>query len=678
MFGFFKKNVEQDRALAEKSQLELRALVEEVSALKGEVKQSHELIELKTAAYEPKAQEFEAEKSALSSQLKNLQERFDALEKDRAEIVDNRQLLWEEYQKLDALRTTFDPNLGERANQLQTEKDELQERFNAMEKDRAEIVDNRQLLWEEYQKLDALRTTFDPNLGERANQLQTEKDELQERFNAMEKDRSEIVENRQFLWEEYQKLDTSRNEWQEKFHQLEQEIADMRAQGLSALVTAGASIDGQSVDIEQILEDARKLKIQTESFDQENNYLLIQIRQNQDVMEKLTTENKSIKDLNHSLNAKWHRLEKRFPNYIDYGGLEVVSVDGVATTPKIIWKITDYSKAGFALPEFYFQTTLQNGQAGISIVGGGDESVSSQSFVPALLAESQEQRETFIEYGLTEWNKISAASDVLEQLIVNNGVGLGQAEGFDLSFWKSSLITLVQSIQKLPKILRFDRVRLKRELVNPNYEHLWLEFYDVQLDTYRQPKLEIRLAAALVQPGTFSRFPKVEIPLVDGKEKPFESWYPESHDDQGAKLELRFALDKQVFDLGVFAKLSPLDQRLVQSFIYRLPAILNRLAKNKVSIHRQWQDWYEFARATAVVMQNQLNQARSVKETSNAQVTSTNNATPNRSVEQKVNKPISVVSVTKKGPSSAGSSKAAATSKKPMASKKKTASRSAK
>ena len=632
MFGFFKKNDTQEKAQAERAQLELKVLIDEISALKEEIKQGHESSAQKTATYEPKVKELESDKQDLYSQVQK----------------------------------------------VKAEKDELQERFNALEKDRAEIVDNRQLLWEEYQKLNALRTTFDPNLGERANQLQTEKDELQERFNAMEKDRSEIVENRQFLWEEYQKLDTSRNEWQEKFHQLEQEIADMRAQGLSALVTAGASIDGQSVDIEQILEDARKLKIQTESFDQENNYLLIQIRQNQDVMEKLTTENKSIKDLNHSLNAKWHRLEKRFPNYIDYGGLEVVSVDGVATTPKIIWKITDYSKAGFALPEFYFQTTLQNGQAGISIVGGGDESVSIQSFVPALLAESQEQRETFIEYGLTEWNKISAASDVLEQLIVNNGVGLGQAEGFDLSFWKSSLITLVQSIQKLPKILRFDRVRLKRELVNPNYEHLWLEFYDVQLDTYRQPKLEIRLAAALVQPGTFSRFPKVEIPLVDGKEKPFESWYPESHDDQGAKLELRFALDKQVFDLGVFAKLSPLDQRLVQSFIYRLPAILNRLAKNKVSIHRQWQDWYEFARATAVVMQNQLNQARSVKETSNAQVTSTNNATPNRSVEQKVNKPISVVSVTKKGPSSAGSSKAAATSKKPMASKKKTASRSAK
>ena len=632
MFGFFKKNDTQEKAQAERAQLELKVLIDEISALKEEVKHGHESSAQKTATYEPKVKELESDKQDLYSQVQK----------------------------------------------VKAEKDELQERFNALEKDRAEIVDNRQLLWEEYQKLNALRTTFDPNLGERANQLQTEKDELQERFNAMEKDRSEIVENRQFLWEEYQKLDTSRNEWQEKFHQLEQEIADMRAQGLSALVTAGASIDGQSVDIEQILEDARKLKIQTESIDQENNYLLIQIRQNQDVMEKLTTENKSIKDLNHSLNAKWHRLEKRFPNYIDYGGLEVVSVDGVATTPKIIWKITDYSKAGFALPEFYFQTTLQNGQAGLSIVGGGDESVSIQSFVPALLAESQEQRETFIEYGLTEWNKISAASDVLEQLIVNNGVGLGQAEGFDLSFWKSSLITLVQSIQKLPKILRFDRVRLKRELVNPNYEHLWLEFYDVQLDTYRQPKLEIRLAAALVQPGTFSRFPKVEIPLVDGKEKPFESWYPESHDDQGAKLELRFALDKQVFDLGVFAKLSPLDQRLVQSFIYRLPAILNRLAKNKVSIHRQWQDWYEFARATAVVMQNQLNQARSVKETSNAQVTSTNNATPNRSVEQKVNKPISVVSVTKKGPSSAGSSKAAATSKKPMASKKKTASRSAK
>ena len=627
MFGFFKKNDEQEKALAEKSQLELKALVDEIAALKEEVRQGHELIELKTAAYEPKAQEFEVEKSALSAQLQK----------------------------------------------LQSEKDQLQELFNALEKDRAEIVDNRQLLWEEYQKLDALRNTFDPNLSDRANQLQSEKDELQARFNALEKDRSEIVENRQFLWEEYQKLDASRNEWQERFTKLEQEFNDVRAQGISSLVSAGASFDGQNVDIEQILEQGRKLKIQIESLDQENNFLLIQIRQNQDELEKLSIENKTNKDLNHSLNAKWHRLEKRFPSYIDYGGLEIISVDGVAAIPKIIWKITDYSKAGFALPEFYFQTTLQNGQAGISIIDGGDEVSSNQALIPVMLSQSQEQREIFIEYGLSEWNKISAACDVLEQLIINNGVGLGQAEGFDLSFWKSSLTTLIQSIQKLPKILRFDRVRLKRELVNPNYEHLWLEFYDVQLDAYRLPKLEMRFAAALVQSDGFSRFPKIEIPLVNGKDKPFESWYPESHDDQGAKLELRFALDKQVFDLGVFAKLGPSDQRLIQSFVYRLPAILTRLAKSKVSIHRQWQDWYDFARATALVMQNQLNQARTLKE---ADVTKA--AQTSAIAESPAKKSISVVSVTKKGSASKDPSKNMPTMKKPIAVKKKTVSRSAK
>ena len=627
MFGFFKKNDAQEKAQAERAQLELKVLIDEISALKEEIKQGHESSAQKTATYEPKVKELESDKQDLYSQVQK----------------------------------------------VKAEKDELQERFNALEKDRLEVVDNRQLLWEEYQKLDALRTSFDPELKDHASQVQAEKDELQERFNAMEKDRSEIVENRQFLWEEYQKLDISRNEWQERFTNLEQEFNDARAQGISSLVSAGARFDGQNVDIEQILEQGRKLKIQIESLDQENNFLLIQIRQNQDELEKLSLENKTNKDLNHSLNAKWHRLEKRFPNYIDYGGLEIISIDGVAATPKIIWKITDYSKAGFALPEFYFQTTLQNGQAGISIIDGGDEASSNQALIPVLLSQSQEQREIFIEYGLNEWNKISAACDVLEQLIINNGLGLGQAEGFDLSFWKSSLITLVQSIQKLPKILRFDRVRLKRELVNPNYEHLWLEFYDVQLDSYRLPKLEMRLAAALVQADGFSRFPKIEIPLVNGKDKPFESWYPESHDDQGAKLELRFALDKQVFDLGVFAKLGAADQRLIQSFVYRLPAILNRLAKSKVSIHRQWQDWYEFARATALVMQNQLNQARALKEEGSVKA-----AQAADMAESPAKKSISVVSVTKKGSLSKDSSKSMPAAKKSIAAKKKTASRSAK
>jgi predicted nuclease with TOPRIM domain len=626
MFGFFKKNDEQEKALAEKTQLELKTLADEIASLKMELKESHELIELRTAFHEPRSQDFELEKSALNLELQK----------------------------------------------LQSEKDQLQERFNALEKDRKEIVDNRQLLWEEYQKLDALRSTFDPGLGDRANQLQAEKDELQERFSALQKDRSEIVEARQFLWEEYQKLEISRNEWQERFTKLEQEFNDVRAQGISSLVSAGASFDGQHVNIEQILEQGRKLKIQIESLDQENNFLLIQIRQNQDELDKLSVESKTNKELNHSLSAKWHRLEKRFPNYIDYGGLEIVSVDGVAATPKIIWKITDYSKADFALPEFYFQTTLQNGQAGISIIDGGDEASSNQALIPVLLAESQEQRGIFIEYGLSEWNKISAACDVLEQLIINNGAGLGQAEGFDLSFWKSSLATLVQSIQKLPKILRFDRIRLKRELVNPNYEHLWLEFYDVQLDSYRLPKFEMRLGAALVQSEGFSRFPKIEIPLVNGKDKPFESWYPESSDDQGPKLELRFSLDKEVFDLGVFSKLGPVDQRLIQSFVYRLPAILNHLSKSKVSIHRQWQDWYGFAQATALVMQNQLNQARALKEADANQTVQTS-----AKDEDPAKKSISVVSVTKKGSASKDSLKNLPTAKKSIAVKKKTASRSA-
>jgi FtsZ-binding cell division protein ZapB len=631
MFGFLTKNDELKKSLAEQAERELKALKDQITALKELIEKSNESFEEKTLTYEHKLLTIEAVNHKLTPEIEK----------------------------------------------LQAEKDELQKRFNTLEADRLEIVDNRQQLWEEYQKLDALRSSFDPSLKDRASQLQVEKDELQERFNALEADRSEIVKNRQFLWEEYQKLEISRNDWQERFHKIEQEISELRAQGLSALVASGANVDGETVDIERILEGSRLSQMQIESLDQENNFLLIQIRQNQDEIEKFSKENKVIKDLNYSLDAKWRRLEQRFPNYIDYGGLELISVDGVAAAPKIVWKITDYSKAGFSLPEFYFQTILQNGQAGIAMINGDDEGISSQILFPGLLSQSQQQRDIFIEYGLSEWHKLSAACDVLEQLIVNKGVGLGQVEGFDLSFWKNSLATLIQSIQKLPKILRFDRVRVKRELINPNYEHLWLEFYNVELGEYRLPKFEMRISAALVQPEGFSRFPKIEIPLIDGKTKPFESWYPESHDDQGAKLELRFSLDKNVFDFEVFAKLSALDQYFIQSFIYRMPVILNLLAKNKVSIHRPWQDWQEFAKATAQVMKAQLDQIRAIKKADEAKVNANTTAADNILQDQKIKSPTSAVTVTKKGVSSSPQ-KAVVRSKKPIAAKKKTASRLAK
>jgi len=181
----------------------------------------------------------------------------------------------------------------------------------------------------------------------------------------------------------------------------------------------------------------------------------------------------------------------------------------------------------------------------------------------------------------------------------------------DPGFWRPSLKLLPPQIQALPVLLRYDHVKLKRELINPDYEHLWLEFKGLGLGARLIPKFEIRLGAAMVQLGGFSQFPKFEIPLVDGRTKPFESWYAESQDDHGAKLELRFSLEKKVFDAKVWAKLDEVDRALLLRLVYAMPDVLTRLESNHESIHRPWTTWISFARGAVQVIE--LSRAASVQ-----------------------------------------------------------------
>jgi hypothetical protein len=152
--------------------------------------------------------------------------------------------------------------------------------------------------------------------------------------------------------------------------------------------------------------------------------------------------------------------------------------------------------------------------------------------------------------------------------------------------------------------LRYDAVKLKRELINPDYEHLWLELKGMSLGSRIWPKFEIRLGAAMVQRNGFSQFPKFEIPLIDGKTKPFNSWYAESQDDNGAKLELRFSLEKQVFDASVLTKLEGMDRALVLRLIYAMPDVLLRLEAEHASINRPWATWVGFAKAAVQVIED--------------------------------------------------------------------------
>jgi|GEM_PF-1997650 len=161
-----------------------------------------------------------------------------------------------------------------------------------------------------------------------------------------------------------------------------------------------------------------------------------------------------------------------------------------------------------------------------------------------------------------------------------------------------SFTRMLTSPSEPPTLLTYDRVNLKREQVNPDYEHLWLRFENLALDAELWPEFEFRLSCADVRPGHFGHFPKLEFP-EETSQSPFERWFVESYDDFGAKLELRFAIpetsEPESMDLAVWQRVSDNDRAFLASLIASLPKILADLKDTGVYLKRSWEDWGRMA-----------------------------------------------------------------------------------
>lgn len=368
--------------------------------------------------------------------------------------------------------------------------------------------------------------------------------------------------------------------------------------------------------------------VKIKDLKQEKELLLLQINEASEKSNQYFLEIKQLKTANQSLSNQIKRLTAGNPNYVDYGGIEIITVDTVSETPQILWKITDYSAGAVALPEFYFRTSLSDGLAGIGLVQNPKERSEGILFVPQLINKDSEQLDLFKGFSGLQWNQIQAACTILSQLLKDGGRSLnagGGADDFDLGFWQSSFLSLIENIRRLPQVFRYEKIKLKRELQNPDYEHLWLEFHDVTFGDFKSNKFELRIGASMIDRNGFSLLPKLEFPLVDGKHKPFESWFAESGDDFGQKFELRFSLEKQVFDVNTFQRLNVADQKLVQVLSFVLPTAINKLIKSRVSIHRPWATWSSFVNETVAIL---LNLTRGLQADSNTKAKTAQGALP--------------------------------------------------
>lgn len=368
--------------------------------------------------------------------------------------------------------------------------------------------------------------------------------------------------------------------------------------------TQTAEISKIKAELERTVRQNSQDKAKQDDIEQENELLLTQLMEVQEELEVFYLDKVKFEKLYQEMQVRWARLEKRYPNYVDFGSIELVAFDNLSDSPSITWCAKNYAQGGVVFDEFVFHTILCDGQPGISIKPNVKEpSQLDSALVPKLIKPQSKEFERFVRMSQSDSRKIMAAAAIITQLEASGWRGLELPQDFDLGFWRQSLKLLPAQLQALPVLLRYDAVKLKRELINPDYEHLWLEIKSMGLGPRIWPKFEIRLGAAMVQRNGFSQFPKFEIPLIDGKSKPFDSWYAESQDDNGAKLELRFSLEKQVFDTSVWSRLDGPDKALFMRLIYAMPSVLLRLEAEHVAIHRPWASWVDLAKSAMQVIE---------------------------------------------------------------------------
>jgi hypothetical protein len=299
---------------------------------------------------------------------------------------------------------------------------------------------------------------------------------------------------------------------------------------------------------------------------------------------------------NETYQGRWKRLEEREPQYLDYESILPITVDTVSAKPRLDWRATNITMVGHVNETFHFTTFLEDGMPGIEITEVEGSGAKPVRLIPRALVKpnASEALAQYRNMSMRDWQTLSTAIKAIEQFFKSpKRASRDQKlpDFFDIIFWRQSLSPLVADFKSLPAVVWFDEIKLKREQVNPDYEHLWLEFNGALYGQRHWSNLELRFAAANVQPGGFSRHPKVEIPKMNGSVTPFETWFEESRDDFGPKMELRFDLNRQFFDLDVWSRVSSEDRAMLISMMGSIPYMLKRMEDTGIKISRPWEDW---------------------------------------------------------------------------------------
>jgi|GEM_PF-1269566 len=352
------------------------------------------------------------------------------------------------------------------------------------------------------------------------------------------------------------------------------------------------------------LEHIKQLEAVSARISEKNSQLTSHIVILQDELETALIRTCALQDKYSRIERRFSELKRAHPQFLICDELEVRALNA----ERLDFVLKGVSLLGRDFDELRFALVLEHGMAGLIFprIEANSRSffdnwelmsrgASSVTLLPIGKPEQvQERAAALLNLGTSDWLRLKALTSFICEVIERrNANNYSLPKGLNAAMWKDGLVALLGDLEQFPPVVRYDRIKLKRNQVNFDYEHLWFVLENFSYGENRWPQFEIRISCAEIHRHPFGAYPKLEFPKLDVPV--LGSWFVESTDDFGEKLELRYALPDSM-DMQVWHSLSSADQSLLRQVIRGLPTWLEAVVLEGGLSNRAALKWQEMVK----------------------------------------------------------------------------------
>lgn len=391
------------------------------------------------------------------------------------------------------------------------------------------------------------------------------------------------------------------------------ELNALITQKFEALETEKLSLQGSFSQLaethERFVEDTKK---QLAGYQQENLSIINQLHNCQETLEQVHDSNRTFARLNKGLTSALSSLAKECGNYWHFDKLKVIATPD-SSDKHSQWIIENVMIEGRLIPSIRFHTCTINGNFGIVFhqpfkewlttkkdASGGDQLLCA----PQKGTIYSGNNISLTTLSTTSWRMLKT---LLEKITseIQSPERMDLDSGIDSVILQRNLINLNQAIMSWPEVLRYDDISILANFDTDNYHRLELKLVNASIYETHWDKLYYNIASLGIKGPTSVHHPRLEFP--ESKDHSgLDSWYPETVDQRGARLELRFA-QPNVMDTEVWERLSRKDKILVTSLITSINLQLVDLVRGLSLDKSDYQKWNALGTMIRTIMSKNPN-----------------------------------------------------------------------